>query len=145
MPNGTYPAGSFGSLNSVGVFTGLNLPLKTSTVALATSAANSSGPAFVLAAIARPLNTAPAGVFPPGPPVGLASTVNLAPPFQAAISPGDWVEPTESLSTMKTAGIPLAPPTGKALDGLNTCPVALPPGTVTVSCSCTLLPLTPPL
>ncbi len=99
----------------------------------------------MLAATASPLNTAPAGVFPPGPPVGLSSTVNLAPPFQAAISPGDWVEPIESLSTMKIAGIPLAPPTGKALDGLKTCPVGLPPGTFTVSASDTLLPLTPPV
>src|SRR5215469_11882224 len=98
MPNGTYPAGSFGSLNSVGVLIEANLLLKTSTVPLATSAANSSGPALVLAAMASPLNTALAGVLPPGPPVGLASTVKLAPPAQAAICPGDWVEPIESLS-----------------------------------------------
>src|SRR6516162_8418691 len=145
MPNGAYPAGSFGSLNSVGVLTEANLLLKTSTVALATSAANNSGPALVLAAMASPLKTAPAGVLPPGPPVGLVSTVNLAPPFQASIWPGDWVDPIESLSTMKIAGIPLAPPTGKALAELKTWPVGLAPGTFTVSTSATLLPLTPPV
>ncbi len=126
------------------MLTEANLLLKTSTVPLATSVANSSGPALVLAATASPLKTAPVGVFPPGPPVGLSSTTNLAPPFQAAISPGDWVEPIESLSTMNSAGFPLEPPTGKSLVGLKTCPLGLPPGTGTVSCSVTLLPLTPP-
>src|SRR5215472_3981557 len=145
MPNGAYPAGRLGSLNSFSPCTDWNLLLKMSTAALATSAANSAGPVFVLAASASPLNTAPAGVLPPGPPVGLASTTNLAPPFQAAISPGDWAEPIESLSTMKIAGLPVEPPTGNDLVGLNTWPVGLPPGTGTVSCNCTLLPLMPPL
>src|SRR6516164_9017225 len=145
MPNGTYPAGSIGSLNSVGVLTEAKLLLKTSTVPLATSAANSSGPALVLAAMASPLKTAPVGVIPPGPPFGLSSTTNVLPPSQAAISPGDWVEPIESLSTMKIAAGPVEPPTGKAVVGLKTWPVGLPPGTGTVRSSVTLLPLTPPL
>src|SRR5215469_8555343 len=145
MPNGAYPAGRLGSWNSAGVLTEANVLLKTSTVPLATSDANSSGPALVLAATASPLKTAPAGVIPPGPPFGLSSTTNLAPPSQAAISPGDWVEPIESLSTMKIAACPVEPPTGKAVVGLKTCPVGLPPGTGTVRSSDTLLPLTPPL
>src|SRR6266852_1157599 len=139
MPNGTYPAGRCGSLNSDGADTEANMLLKMSTVPLATSAANSSGPALVLA-MASPLNTAPLGVMPPGPPVGLVSTTNLAPPFQASICPGDWVEPIESEPTMKIAGVPWAPPTGKPLVTLKTCPVGLAPGTGTVRSSITLLP-----
>jgi hypothetical protein len=133
MPNGAYPAGMAGYLNSAGVLTGANFLLKTSTVALATSVANSSGPAFVAAARVRPLKTAPFGVVPPGPPVGLASTTKWGPPFQAAISPGDWIAPMESVDTMKIAGLPVGPPTGKLLVGLNTCPVGFIPGTGTVS------------
>src|SRR6185437_1967305 len=143
MPKGAYPLGSFGSRNSPGVFTSLKRLLKTSTVALDTSAANSSGPALGVVASARPLNTALAGVLPPAPPEVLSSTTNLAPPFQAAISPGDCLEPTESVATIKSAAAPLA--TWKALwSELNTCPVGLPPGTGTVRSSVTLLPLTPP-
>src|SRR6202035_1960457 len=108
------------------------------------SVANSSGPAVVLA-MASPLKTAPFGVMPPGPPVGLSSTTNVAPPFQASICPGDCTEPIESESTMKNAGLPPAPPTGKPLVELKTCPVGLASGTGTVSCSITLLPLIPPL
>src|SRR6516165_3128152 len=144
MPKGAYPAGRYGSRNSDGADTGANLLLKTSTEALATSVANNSGPALVLA-MASPLNTAPLGVMPPGPPVGLSSTTNLAPPSQASIRPGDCVEPTESESTMKIAALPLAPPTGKPLVELKTCPVGLPPGTGTVRSSDTLLPWIPPL
>src|SRR4029077_15077546 len=142
-----------GSMNSVGVLMGAKLRSKTSTRALATSAANNSGPAAVLA-MARPLNTAPVGVVPPGPPVGLSSTTNEVPPDQAAISPGDWVAPTESLATMKTAGIPpapraarrpAAPPpaprTGNPPVELYTWPVGLPPGTGTVRRSETGPPL----
>src|SRR5689334_20349475 len=144
MPNGAYPAGKRGSVNSPGADTGANLLLKMSTVALATSLANSSGPALVLA-MASPLKTAPLGVMPPGPPDALSSTTNLAPPFQASICPGDWTEPTESVSTMKIAGLPLAPPTGKPLKELKTCPVGFAPGTGTVRSRDTLLPLIPPL
>ncbi len=46
---------------------------------------------------------------------------------------------------MKIAGLPLAPPTGKPLKELKTCPVGLAPGTGTVRSSDTLLPLIPPL
>src|ERR1700722_3931090 len=89
--------------------------LNTSTVALATSAANSSGPAVGAPETANPLNTAPEGVVPPGPPVGLSSTTKEGdPPFHAAISPGDWVVPMESVSTMNNEGAPFVPPTGKA-------------------------------
>ena len=119
--------------------------MNTSTLALATSAANSSGPAFGVVAMASPLNTAFAGVLPPGPPFGLVSTTNEAPPSQASIWPGDWVAPVESVSTMKTAGLPPGPPTGKAVLELKTCPVGLPPGTGTVRSSETALPLIPPL
>jgi hypothetical protein len=91
------------------------------------------------------LNTAWAGIFPPAPPRALSSTTNEAPPFQAAISPGDWRLPTESVSTMNEAAAPVFPPTGKALASeLKTCPVGLPPGTGTVRSRETGLPLIPP-
>src|SRR5271165_4819359 len=99
MPNGAQPDGIPGSTNSPGAPTGAKSLSKTSTLALATSVANSSGPAFGLRDTARPLKTAPVGVVPPGPPVGLSSTTNDAPPSHAAISPGDCDEPIESVST----------------------------------------------
>src|ERR1700722_3857456 len=116
-----------------------------SIVAFATSAAYRRGPDSEVDDRARPLKTAFAGVVPPCPPVGLSSTTNFAPPSQAAISPGDWVEPIESVETMKLAGEPLDPPTLNPFVGLNTWPVALPPGMGTVRSSETLPPPTPPL
>src|SRR5262249_18848984 len=145
-PKGAYPAGSLGSLNWVGALTGAKLWLNTSTLALATSAANSSGPAFGVVARASPMKAAPLGVVPPGPPFGLSSTTNFVPPFQAAISPDGCADPRESVSTMKTAGLPVGPPTGKALvSGLKTWPVGGAPGPCTVRSSVTALPWIPPL
>src|ERR1700681_2886859 len=144
MPKGVYPAGMAGSTNSVGVLKGAKVLLKTSTRALATSAASNSGPAAVLA-MASPLNTAPAGVVPPAPPVGLSSTTNEGPPDQAAISPGDCVAPMESVATMNTADAPPVPPTGNPFVELYTWPVGLPPGTGTVRSRVTGPPFMPPL
>jgi len=128
------------------VLTSLKFLLNTSILALATSAANSSGPAFGVVARASPLNTALAGVLPAAPPFGLSSTTKVAPPFQAAISPGDCDTPIESVATMKMAGLPAGPPTEKALaSGLKTWPVGLPPGTGTEKSSETAPPPTPPL
>src|SRR5579872_757499 len=150
MPNGAKPAGICGSVHAPGAETGAKFRSKTSTVPLATSAASNSGPALAVVVMAKPLNTAPDGVVPPGPPVGLSSTTKLVPPDHAAISPGDWVAPMESEDTMKNAGEPDMPPTGNAgladdAVGLNTWPVGFPPGTGSVNCNITGLPCTPPL